>query len=484
MPAEEVIVVGGGVAGIACAVRLAAAGVRVRLIETRKKLGGRATSFRDVRSGMWLDNCQHVVLGCCTNYLDLMRRLGSIDLFRWSVEQHWVESGGRTSRIRPGLLPAPLHFAGSVLRAKFLSSRDVLALGRAARAIMCAERQTHESETFGTFLTRLGQSDDLVRRFWAPVVVSACNLAVERVSAAAAIQVFQEGFFAHPAAASIGLPTVPLMRLYDGAAELLASTGGCVELGCGVTRVGAGSVMTNDGREFRADRVVCALSVERAARAIEPGLFDADPRFAPLARFEFSPILGVHLSFDRPVLELPHVVLVDRPTQWLFRKSADGRDVHAVVSAADAWIELDEEEIARRVLQDIHACFPHKWGSEHPTCGSKSVNGPQLLAARAVKEKRATFALVPGVEAIRPAATGPSGLILAGDYCATGWPATMEGATRSGYRAAEAVLGVRAGGLAVADLSATWLARLIGLRTDRGSTPPIVDNLSLRVQER
>jgi zeta-carotene desaturase len=455
----SVIVVGAGIAGIASSVRLAEAGVRVTLVETRKKLGGRATSFVDVRSGQTLDNCQHVVLGCCTTYIDLLRRLGTADNLRWSSEQYWIEAGeggagGRTSIIKPGLLPPPLHFAGSLLRAKFLTFREVMAIGSAILRILRTDRSRHEAQTFGDFLRACRQPQRAIRRFWSPVIVSACNLDVDRVSAASALHVFQEGFLSSRTAAAIGVPAVPLVQLYDGVESLLARAGGRVLLGTGVERLSATTATTTDGQTLDADAVICAVPVERVNRIVDEEVRRSDPRFAGLDRFTHSPIVGVHIMFDRPVMPpgMPHCVLVDRGTQWLFRKDAgeggDGRYIHAVISAADDWVALSEDEIGRRVVEDVRAglggAIDHRSsfiaGQDGSRADPASPGLPQVLWVRAVKEKLATWAPLPGIEALRPPSTGPSGLILAGDYTATGWPATMEGAARSGYAAAAAAL--------------------------------------------
>lgn len=451
---SDVLIVGGGLAGIAAAVRLAEAGVRVRVLETRKKLGGRATSFVDVRSGRTLDNCQHVVLGCCTNYRDLLDRLGAAAKIRWHKEQYWIEEGGRRSMIRPGVLPAPAHFTGSMLGAKFLTVGEKTAIARACALLLKERRDDWRDRTFADFLDACGQPERVVRRFWAPVVVSACNLNVARVAADAAMHVFQAGFLASAAAADIGVPSVPLVELYAQAPGLISRVGGGIELGCGVDRVDESGAETADGRRFEAGRVVCAVPVERVNRLVDESVRRSDERFSKLDSFTHSPILGVHLSFDRPVLgELPHAVLVDRPTQWLFRKDQAGTAVHAVISAADEWLPLSEEEIGRRVLADIHACLPATARAE-------------LREVRAVKEKLATFAPVPGLQAARPPVAGTSRLLLAGDYTDTGWPATMEGATRSGYAAAAAVLGESPAEVVVPPLPIARLASMLGLRPD------------------
>lgn len=453
---QSVIIAGGGIAGIAAALRLAEAGVAVTLLETRKKLGGRATSFVDVRSGAILDNCQHVVLGCCTNYLDLLARLGESDKITWTDAQWWIEPGGRTSVIRPGPLPAPGHFSFSMLSVRFLSWPEVSSLARAMLAVLRVDRTRWRDRTFAQFLAQQGQSERVIRRFWTPVIVSACNLEPHKVAASSALHVFQEGFLAHRDAASIGVSTVPLVQLYDRAEEVIRAAGGKIELGCSVERVETGAVITGGGgggERLTADRVICALPVERAIDALP----ESDPRLPLMRRFTHSPILGVHLVFDRPVLTTPHAVLVDCAVQWLFRKDEAGRSLHAVISGADEWMPLTEAQIGERVLADIRRCIP-------------PARGATLLSVRAVKERRATFAPTPEVEASRPPALAPGPedhVILAGDYTATGWPATMEGATRSGYAAAAAALGRPARELVVPDIQVALGARLLGLSPPR-----------------
>lgn len=433
---RSAIVVGAGIAGLAAALRLAEAGVRVTLLETRRKLGGRATSFQDVRSGETLDNCQHVAMRCCVNYLDFLRRLGAEDKLRWTDTTYWVEKGGRVSVLRPGISPPPGHMTFSFALAKFLSVRDKAAIARAMLAMLrLKDRRSERGRTFAQWLEAHGQTRSAIDKFWSPIVVSACNLPVERVDAACALHVFIDGFLATRDGSGMAVAAVPLVDLYDPAETILRAAGGEIRLGVSVDRLDARSATTSGGETLAADAVICAVTPERAAKIIDPALFAADPRFATLERFTFSPILGVHLLFDRQAIDLPHAVLVNRPTQWLFNKSlavggtpAPAQRLHAVISAADDWMDFTEEQIADRVLADIHVCFP-------------KARAAKLLSARPVKEKRATFAATPEIEAIRPAQSGPSGLYLAGDYTDTGWPATMEGAARSGYLAAAAMLG-------------------------------------------
>ena len=447
----EVIVVGGGIAGISASIALAERGVRVLLLETRRKLGGRATSHTDPRTGETIDNCQHVALGCCTNYAWLCERLGVSDRMEWQRTIHWLEAGGRASEMSAtSWLPAPGHYGPALLGASFLTVGEKLSLARAMLSALRADRTRFADETFASWLVARGQSARVIERFWLPVMVSACNVVPERLCASVGLHVLQEGFLATRASAAMGVSRVPLVELYDRAEEVIASAGGAMCLGTGVARIEERAVETTGGERIEAERVVCALPAERAAKAIAID----DPRVEAMARVEHSPILGVHMTFDRPVMETPNAVLVGRGTHWLFRKDDAGARVHAVISGADAWMSLDERAIAERVVADVRACLP---GSDDA----------ELTWVRTVKEKRATF--VPSVEAERerPATTGETDLVLAGDFVRTGWPATMEGATRSGLMAASAVLGEPVRARLEPPLKPAWPVALLGGRTVR-----------------
>lgn len=426
---KRVLIIGGGIAGIAASIKLIRAGVAVTLVESRDRLGGRASSFFDARTGLWLDNCQHVTLGCCDTYLEFCQLLGVSQLIRWDDEQYWVEAGGRTTVLRASPLPAPLHGAPAFLRAKFLSVAEKARISVALAQLSFLRRENYEHQTFGNVLDDLGQEKSERTKFWDPIIISACNLPPERVSALPAIQVFQEAFLAGAKASRIGIMTVPLGQIYDRAKQLISESGGSLLLGESVSHFDANTATLASGHTLEADAVISALPFEKAIAFADEGLKHLDARFAGMSRMTHSPILGVHLFFDRPVLNLPHAVLVGRATQWLFRKDSEGKGIHAVISAADDWMQLDPEEVTRRVLGDLVACFP-------------AAADARLELSRPVKERRATFAYTPGFGDLRPSASSESGRgpILAGDYVQTGWPATMEGAARSGNNAAEFLL--------------------------------------------
>ena len=464
---RTVAIVGGGVAGIAAAIRVAEAGDRPILIETRKKLGGRATSFTDPRSGRTLDNCQHVLMGCCTNLLDLYERLGVLDRVEWHDTTFWANPPREPDRLRSGRwLPAPLHFTRSGLSMRLLDFREKLALLRANVALLrmgLAGRERWRGRAFSEFLDETAQPARVRELFWEPVVVSACNLPSPRCEAAYAIQVFQEGFLGNAFSPVMGVSAVPLVELYAKAGPIVAEAGGEMRLGVSAKALafdGAAAggritgVVTDEGF-IEAAATIAAVPADRLEKLVSGSLKAADHRLQQLDRIRPSPIIGVHLFFAARVLDVPHLVLPGRETQWFFDKGiVDGlHHVHAVISGADGWLPLPEDEIVRRVVTDLHWASPRS-------------RGLAPVEARSVKEVRATFAVEPGIDAFRPRAApdargGVRNLFLAGDWTATGWPATMEGACRSGYLAAAACTGK--GGI-VPDIPVAPLARLLGLR--------------------
>ena len=445
------VVIGGGLAGIAAAVRLAGAGVRVTLVERSPRLGGRATSFVDPVTGEVVDNCQHVLLGCCTNLIDCYRRLGVADRIRWHRRLYFCAPPAGTDDpvdidvLESDDLPAPLHMTRALMAFKSLCLLEKLAIGRGMLAIMRlgARRSKLHDRTFAEWLYTLGQPQAAIEKFWAPIVTSACNELPQRVAADYAIQIFQEGFLANENAYVMGVPAVPLIELYQRAEQVMRDVDGELLLSTSAASVDyeqgrITALHLANGNTLHADAFVSAVPFDRLSQLCPPELLDADPRLGQLAGFEVSPIIGVHLWYSmpwgRPVMMLPHLVLLDSPLQWVFNKGVDDRGdsgrhyLHGVISAAHDLIDKPMQHIRALCDCEIRKVLPRARDAE-------------LLYARVIKEKRATFSASPGIDARRPTAQGSTrNLYLAGDWTATGWPATMEGAVRSGYLAASAVL--------------------------------------------
>ncbi len=416
----EVIVIGGGLAGLSAAVALAEAGHSIRILEARPFLGGRATSY-EVGDSETIDNCQHILLRCCVNLLDFYRRLGVSGDIKFYPEYVFIEPGGRRSIMRAGLLPAPLHFTESLLTLKFLSLPEKLAV---ARGLLAVRRERSRGDldriTMQQWLEEHHQPPRAMERFWRQVLVSAISEEPDRIAAVHGLQVFALAFLARSNAYEMGVPVVPLGSLYRP--EAWQRIGNVkMRLRAPVERIalegGAVTGVSAAGEDLRADYYVCALPFERLS-AFNLGV--------DVGGLTHAPITGIHLWFDRPVIDIPQATFLDRTIQWIFNKS-EGRYVQLVVSASHSLVPMPRAEVIALALRELAEFLP-------------AVREAKLEKAHVVKEVRAVFSPRPGLESRRPpSCTAVRNLFLAGDWTRSGWPGTMEGAVRSGYLAAEAV---------------------------------------------
>jgi zeta-carotene desaturase len=419
----------------ACA--LAEIGYGVYLLERRGYLGGRASSYLHPGVGEVIDNCQHVLFGCCTNLQGFYRRIGVADRIHWTSEMTMIEPGGRRSRLGPSWLPAPLHGLPKLMTAHAFSIADKIALGRAFNALLRPMPQDSE-ESLGDWLKRHKQTSGAVERFWRLVIASALNAEIDEIAIPYAAKVIRELFMNSAFAGSMGMSTVPLSELYSRVTPYLEERGGCVLLNTHVE--GAEwdeetlqwTVRTRAG-EVPSDFVVVALPFEGMAKLLPglPAAEDAPKLAAKIERHEHWPICSVHLWFDREITELEHAVLLDREIHWLYNQSRlqgrGGNYIELVVSATRAFAALSREEAVGKAMRELAEFFP-------------VVKEARLEKVALVKEVRATFGVPPGIDAARPAAVSPwPNMYLAGDWVQTGWPSTMESAARSGHLAAEAV---------------------------------------------
>jgi squalene-associated FAD-dependent desaturase len=470
----HVAIVGGGLAGLAVAASMVDRGVRVTLFESRPRLGGRASSFQDPVTGEMVDNCQHVSMACCTNLADFCRKVGIADLFRRVPDVHFLSPEGKTSRLVAGRLPAPLHLSGSFLKANYLTWTERL---RVAYGVACLARSKDDRkrEPFESWLRRHGQTDRTIGRYWGTVLISALNERLDRMDVGHARKVFLDGFLRHRDGYRMEIPLAPLGEIYGSRLERwLAIQGVEVRLTTGVRSVEVdeeghlAGLRLRSGEAVDADFVVLASPFDRVAGLLPAPVLGRLPGLDGLEKIEASPITGVHLWFDRPVCPFEHVVTVGRLVQWVFDHSAiqgrstpdgHGQYLQVVISASYDLLAMDKAEILGAVLADLAEIWP----------ASKEA---KLVRSWVVTEHGATFAVRPGIDALRPPQRTPvDGLFLAGDWTATGWPATMEGAVRSGYMAAEGILEDlgRPESLVRPDLPAGRLARwLLGPRPVAG----------------
>jgi squalene-associated FAD-dependent desaturase len=462
---SSVAIAGGGLAGLAAACALADSGFRVTLFERRPYLGGRASSYEHPGTGEVVDNCQHVLFRVCTNLVEFYRRIGVEDKIRWFDEMTFIEPGGRASVMRASPLPAPLHTAPSFLRFPFLDAKDKVAIARAIAALTFTT-QLDTGESFQHWLLRHGQTENAIQRFWRPILVSALSEELDFISVSYAAQVVRESMKA-PAARHMGVPSIPLTELYNAAGDYVRRRGGEIRFRSSLEKFvpepSQVRIRVADQEECF-DYLVLALAFDGIERVL-PESPEAAPLREKLSHFEASPITGIHLWFDRPISELDHAVLLDRTTQWMFNKSRlfkgrnrtgegdePGSYIELVVSASKSLIDKSRGEIVELALKEVREFFP----------AARSAN---LVKSTVIKEVHATYSPRPGIDTYRPHQdTAWPRVFLAGDWTQTGWPATMEGAVRSGYLAAEAL--VRSAGMRVhflaSDMPASGFMRIFG----------------------
>jgi len=452
--APRIAIVGGGLAGLAAAAALVRSGAEVTILEARRRAGGRAASFEDPVAGGLVDACQHVAMGCCTNFLDLCREAGLADALRCDRTLWFIGPDDRRAACTPSrLLPAPLHLAPLLAGMRHFTLREKVALGLGMlRLAHWRARPEAERPTALAWLRGIGQPDAVIRLFWQPVIESALGESIDLVDVAAARKVAVDGFLAHREAADLLVPTVPLGALFgERLVAWLAERGVAVATGCGVTefqRDSAGSIsaVVADGAPLPCDAAIVALPWRAAARLVPDVVPPADERLAG------SPITAVHLWFDRDCIDLPHAVFVGRVSQWIFRPADGPRGYcQVVISASRGLLDGDRDRLRDTVVAEVRSAFP-------------AAREARLLESRIVTDPTAVLSVRPGVDAARPPArTAVPNLFLAGDWTATGWPSTMEGAVRSGRLAAVAAaerLGLECPGLA-ADLPRGLLARAL-----------------------
>jgi squalene-associated FAD-dependent desaturase len=438
--ARRVAVVGGGLAGITAAIRLADAGREVTLLEGRPRLGGLTHSFR--RGDLDIDNGQHVFLRCCTSYRALLDRLGTTSsTYLQSRLDVPVLSGSRQSRLRRQQLPAPLHLARSLAGYSVLAPIDRARAIRGALALRGVDRADPRTDevSFGRWLRDHGQNDETVEALWDLVGVATMNAHADDASLAIAATVFQLGLLTDAAAGDIGWSLVPLQQLHgDPAAAALAAAGADVRLRSRVRaleRDGDGWTVVTDDDRLDVDGVVVGTDPEQAEALLPAGALTQPDGWS--AALGAAPILNANVVVDRRVLTAPFVAVVGSDVQWVFDRTAQsglaasgpGAQLIAVsLSAADDIVDVPVAELRARLLPALTAILP-------------ALRDADVLDFFVTREPRATFRPRPGSAALRPATrtTLPS-LVVAGAYTATGWPATMESAVRSGDAAAAALL--------------------------------------------
>ncbi|HEX5567749.1 MAG TPA: hydroxysqualene dehydroxylase HpnE [Streptomyces sp.] len=478
--ASRAVVVGGGLAGITAALRLADAGLGVTLVETRPRLGGLAFSFRRTGAAgeLTADNGHHVYLRCCTAYRWFLERVGATGLAplqrRLDIPVLDAERG-RLGRLRRSALPVPLHLATSLAAYPHLTWAERVRAGRAALALrrlgaVDPADPALDGRDFADWLRRNGQSPRAVRALWDLVGVATLNSRAPDTSLGLAAMVFTTGLLTDPGAADLGWSRVPLGQLHDTLAGAALAEAGVRTVRQGRARglhrdadggwritVDTGAHRTGRaGETLRAGTVVLAVPQREAHRLLPEGALPDPGRLLDIGT---APILGIHVVYDRPVMHRPFLAALGSPVQWIFdrteasglhgpaesagaggtdgtrgvegaARTAPDRSQYLTISqsAAQDEIDLPVAVLRERYLTELARLLP-------------AARGAAVRDFFVTRERAATFAPVPGVGRLRPAArTDAPGVWLAGAWTATGWPATMEGAVRSGLTAAREAL--------------------------------------------
>ncbi|MGV9254876.1 hydroxysqualene dehydroxylase HpnE [Streptomyces sp. NPDC003697] len=440
-PGRHAVVVGGGLAGITAALALADAGVRVTLLEGRPRLGGLAFSFS--RGDLTVDNGQHVYLRCCAAYRWFLDRIDATalaplqDRLDVPVVDVTRPAGRRLGRLRRDALPVPLHLGRSLATYPHLTLAERARVGRAALALKALDPTDPalDAQDFGGWLAAHGQSPRAVEALWDLVGVATLNAVAADASLGLAAMVFRTGLLSEPGAADIGWARVPLGELHDRLARrALDAAGVRTGIRTRVTtvsrRADGGWSVRVPGDTLHADAVVLAVPQREAHRLLPQGALDDPGR---LLRIGTAPILNLHVVYDRPVLRTPFLTALGTPLQWVFDRTeasglTSGQYLAVSQSAAQDEIDTPVAGLRERYLPELARLLPRARGAE-------------VKDFFVTRERTATFAPAPGVGRLRPGArTKAPGLYLAGAWTATGWPATMESAVRSGVSAADAAL--------------------------------------------
>lgn len=439
--AEPVVVVGAGFAGLSAAVRLAAQGRKVELVEATGKGGGRSRSFKHGATGYELDNGQHLMMGCYRETLAFLRAIGtesSVD-FQRNLALDMVRPGGKRVRLRCPALPAPLHLAAGLATMRGLSVIHKASALRAGLVLRGEVDRPDDNETCDAWLTRLGQTEGIRAAFWDPLIWAVLNDDPLVASAAMLVAVLERAFLGTRDASRLGVPRVPLSRLYvDDALEYLRARGAKIRLGQPMRAIetegeAVRGVVLRNGDRIETRTVVSAVPPAPLLSAL-PESARRHPVFADAGRLGTSPIINVWAFVDRaPFVDAPFVGLIASPLHWLFDRSRiEGLDddrvlINCTISGARGMVDDRPPSLVELLRAELARFFPDRPVTVHE--------------AKVVKEKRATISHAAGTYQRRPATRSPiKGLLLAGDWVRTGLPATIESACQSGHDAAKAVL--------------------------------------------
>lgn len=431
---KKVIIIGGGFAGLSAATELSSAGYLVTLAEQRRFLGGRAYSFFDRKTGLDLDNGQHILMGCYKNTLRFLKKIGVTDKLYVQKNLHidFLDTTGNTSKLDCLPLPAPLHIASGILRFNALPLTGRIRMLRVAGGMRSCESEGSAGDcSVSEWLNKLGQPKEAQDALWNIITLATLNESPDKASARLFKTVLKQALFRNREGSGIVLPAAPLSRLYVDAAEnFIRHREGTIEKGCIASEImlkdnAVTGIRLQDGRVLKGDYYISAVPYSSLQRILP------NKRF--LHPFTISPIISIHLRFNDPVTDYRFAALLNSPIQWIFNKEKIYRDssyrglLSIVISGAHPYVDVPTEKLVDLALGELKKVLP-------------DTHSAKLLYSKVIKERAATFSSVPGVNLNRPSQKTPiQNLFLAGDWTNTGLPATIEGAVISGYQCAERI---------------------------------------------
>ncbi len=441
---KQVIIIGGGLAGLSAAVELSSAGFRVTLIEQRRFLGGRACSFPDKNSGLELDNGQHILMGCYQDTFRFLAKIGASD--KISIQKNlsvdFLDRDARAYRLRCLPLPAPLHILSGIMRFGAIGISDRIRMLRMAKGVLSGGKTDAAHDlTITEWLKKHGQRERSRETLWDVITLATMNESPDKSSAAIFRTVLKKAFFENRLSSRIALPAVPLSRMFaDSAEAFIRKNNGVIEKGVTATSIlvknnSVSGIELKDGRTITGNYVISAVpcySVQRLLAGTK--LSGSELNSAPALRS--SPIISIHLLFNKPLMKHAFAALLYSPVQWVFNKEMIHGDsayrglLSLVISGAHQYVELPSEKLVEMAMRELRNVFPDSMSA-------------RIISSRVIKERHATFSPEPGVNKFRPShKTSIDNFFLAGDWTDTGLPATIEGAVLSGYRCANAIAGI------------------------------------------
>lgn len=442
---KRAVIIGGGLAGLTVSIELAKSGYAISLVEQRRYLGGRAYSFHDRSTGLELDNGQHLLMGCYENTFRFLKTIGTINKLYTQENLHvdFLDTGGHSYRFDCLSLPAPFHAVSGVLRFNALGLTDRLKMLKVAWEVLSGNIVDPSKDcTVSDWLTSLGQGKESQDTFWATLTFAVMNEDPTVASASLFKAVLKKAFFTSRKGSRILFPAVPLSKLYvENAEDYIKQYGGAIEKGCHASEIviedGAVSgIRLRDGRVLMGDYYISAIPYYSLRRLLSEAIIEKHlPFFRGVRELKSSPIISLHLLFDKSITDYPFAAFINSPVQWIFNKEVIYGDnaykglISLVISGAHLYVSWDRDRLLDMALTELKKILPE----------ARSV---KLLYSKLIKERFATFSPQPGIERYRPSQKTPiRNLFLAGDWTDTGLPATIEGAVISGYRCAETIKG-------------------------------------------